>query len=314
MRTLKKPLPTLWLARYLRHEGIDLVHTHQRRAHLVGRTAALLAGRAVISTIHGHFETESGWRAAVLRKLDYLTARALNARVLLVCEAQRQAYLRHSGLPTERLQTCLNGVDTNVFRPDQAARERLRAALNVSPETLLLVTTANRRAGKGLEILLEAAAHLRARVPEARLFIAGDRTDDAELQAHAAALGLGETSRLLGQRSDVPALLAAADIYVHPSIFDVLPTSVLEAMATERPVVATQVGGVPEMVRHGRTGLLVPPGSPADLADAIAQLREPTLRAAMGAEGRAWVQTQANRELWLDHHQQLYRQVTARHR
>jgi glycosyltransferase involved in cell wall biosynthesis len=112
-------------------------------------------------------------------------------------------------------------------------------------------------------------------------------------------------------RSDVPALLAAADVYVHPSLFEALPTSVLEAMAVGLPVIATRVGGVPEIVVDGRSGLLVPPRQIEPLAAAMVQLLEPAARDALGAAGRAWVEQHASARVWLDGLVDLYCRIVA---
>jgi glycosyltransferase involved in cell wall biosynthesis len=243
------------------------------------------------------------------RRLDYWSARTLCATVITVSEAQRQAYLRAAGLDPTRVQTHLNGIDTEVFRPDPIARADLRAKLGLEPETVLFVTVAMLRPVKGVPDLLEAAALLRRQAPRVRYVIVGDGPERAWLERRAAALGLEGVVFFAGALSDVPSVLAAADVYVQPSLAEALPTSVLEAMAVCLPVVATSVGGVPEIVFPEQTGLLVPPGRPADLAAALARLLDPAVRAAMGAAGRAWVEQHASIQVWLDDLCRLYRRV-----
>lgn len=306
---LLDPRPEWRLAGYLRRERIDVVHTHNRYAHLVGRTAAMLAGRPVVSTVHYLQEMEPGWREAVRRWLDHMSARMLCSVVITVSEAQRRVYLRAAGIEDARVQLHRNGVDPALFRPDPVARGRQRSALGLPPEAPVLAVVGMFHPDKGIEFLLQALALIRPRAPAARLLVVGDGVERPALEALAHELGLGDVVRFLGVRSDVAALLAASDVYVHPSLSEALPTSVLEAMAVGVPVVATDVGGVSEIVAHGQTGLLVPAGRPDRLAEAMLQLMDPGLRMSMGASGRAWVQTHASTGLWLDGLHALYRAV-----
>jgi glycosyltransferase involved in cell wall biosynthesis len=312
MRSLLDPRPVLRLAAYLRRERIDLLHTHLRYSDLVGRAAAAIAHRPVISTIHSITEAQPGWREAVRRELDYFSARAVCPLVVTVSEAQRHVYQRAARIDSARLETHRNGVDATRFRPDNAARARLRAQLGVAPQTLLCVTVAVLRPGKGVQHLVEATALVQQQLSDIRVIVRGPGEQSAELAAQAARLGQADTVCFLGARNDVPALLSAADVYVHPSLFEALPTTVLEAMATGLPVVATDVGGVPELVAHGKTGLLVPPACPAHLAEAMLRMRDPALRTAFGAAGRAWVQANATTGHWIDGIEEVYRRIARR--
>jgi len=189
-------------------------------------------------------------------------------------------------------------------------RARVRAELGLATEQPLFATVAMLRPGKGLRYLVEAAALVRQQAPDAGFVVIGDGAQRPELENLAARLGVSDEVQFLGTRTDVPALLAAADVFVLPSLYEALPTSLLEAMATALPVVATRVGGVPEVVAHERTGLLVSPASAAELAAAMTRLDSPA-RVAMGAAGRAWVESHASLGVWLDGLQDLYRRVVA---
>jgi glycosyltransferase involved in cell wall biosynthesis len=312
LRSLLDPRPVLRLAAYLRRERIDLLHTHLRYSDLVGRAAAALAHRPVISTIHGIAEVQLGWREAIRRRLDYFSARAVCPLVLTVSDAQRQVYQRAARVDCARLETHRTGVDTARFRPDAATRARLRAQLGVEHQTLLYATVAVLRPGKGVQHLLEATALVQQQMSDVRVLVIGPGEKGPELRAQAVRLGLADTVCFLGPRNDVEALLTAADVYVHPSLFEALSTSVLEAMSTGLPVVATDVGGVPEVVAHGMTGLLVPPAQPAHLAEAMLRLRDPALRTAFGAAGRAWVEGNASAAEWIEGMEKVYRRITRR--
>lgn len=160
----------------------------------------------------------------------------------------------------ERVETHFNGVNTVLFRPDPEARAQARLQLGFADDTLVFSSVAVLRKGKGLEHLLEAVLVVRQQVPRARFLVVGDGEERARLEARSTALGVDDVVRFLGARTDVPRLLSATDVFVHPSLYEALPTSVLEAMAAGLPVVATDVGGIPELVSVERTGLLVPPG------------------------------------------------------
>jgi glycosyltransferase involved in cell wall biosynthesis len=308
--SLLHPRPVLQLSRYLRDHRVDLVHTHNPYAHLVGRPAAALAGRPSISTVHSIVDVETDWRDNVRRRLDHLSARCLCRLVITVSDAQRCTYLARAGVPPARVQTLWNGVDTAVFRPNVEARTRVRARLRVAPDQPVFVTVSVLREGKGLEDLLDAIPLVLRHARTARFLIVGDGPLWSAVTARVAASHLQSSVTLLGQRADVEELLAASDVYVHPAHFEALPTSVLEAMAVGLPVVACDVGGIPEIVRHAQTGLLVQPRRPDLLAFAMLQLVSPGVREAMGASGRAWVETHASLDRWLDSLWSVYERVT----
>jgi glycosyltransferase involved in cell wall biosynthesis len=310
--SLFDPRSTLRLTAYLRREGIDLLHTHNRYAHLVGRPAAALARRPVLSTIHNIQDPVSSRREWVRRALDYWTARTLCTAIITVSEAQRQVYLRATGIDPTRVETHMSGVDTERFRPDPSVRDRLRTELGVAADTILILTIAMLRPGKGIQDALKAVARLRNQPHEFRFLIAGDGIERSQLERAASALGLENHVQFLGVRGDASALLAAADIYLCPSHFEALSTSVLEAMATGLPVVATEVGGLPEIVTNNQTGLLVPARSPLALATAMERLFDPHIRAAMGNAGRGWVESHASTQTWLDSIVAVYERVVGR--
>ena len=179
-----------------------------------------------------------------------------------------------------------NGRDPARFRPDPAARSRIRAELGCAPDAVAIVIVSRLVRHKGYPELLEAMRT----VPGAELWVVGDRLPSdhgASMEPLFAAAGLGGRLRRLGYRTDVPAILAAADIFVLPSQFEGLPMSVIEAMLTGLPVVATAIRGPREQVVDGITGRLAPLNDVPALAAALRQITDdPTLRARMGAAAR----------------------------
>jgi glycosyltransferase involved in cell wall biosynthesis len=248
----------------------DVVHNHMYRAELVGTRAALAlaeAGRPrpyVVGTVHSS-RIRSPEDREVLRRL---TPRM--DRLIAVSRAieNKIAQERPSAVPVSLIY---NGVDLVRYdHTDPCCTLREEYGL---PEAAPIVgVVARLEPEKGHPTLLEAWPSVLRRVPLARLLVVGEGSRRSELEAQAAALGLDGTVVFTGRRDDVPAVTAALDVAVLPSYREAQGLAILEAMALSRPVVASAVGGIPEMIEDGRTGLLVPPHDAGALADAIVRL------------------------------------------
>jgi glycosyltransferase involved in cell wall biosynthesis len=276
----------LALVRLFRAERPDLVHAHMPLSGVLARLAARCAGVPRIAyTCHGFWFNNPGpWpRRAAGFVLEWLAARVTD--VYLTVSQTEAADARRLHL-SARATPVGNGRDPAVFRPDPAARARVRAALAVPQDRVVVIAVSRLVREKGYP---ELAAAMHA-VPAAELWVVGEHLASDRGEDMAAVLrdaGLGARLRLLGYREDVAALLAAADIFALPSHFEGLPMSVIEAMLTGLPVVASDISGTRQQVVPGETGLLVPARQVAPLAAALAQLAaDPPLRAAMGAAGR----------------------------
>ena len=275
------------LTRLLRAEKPDLVHAHMLTSGFLARLAARRTRVPRIAyTSHGfHFRQPGPWplRTAAF-VAEWLGGRLTD--VMLTVSADDAAAARRLFI-ARNPHAIGNGRDPARFRPDPAARTRLRAALGTPPDRLVIIIVSRLAPVKGYPELLDAMRAL----PEAELWVVGERlasdhgTDLAPLFA---ASGLGTRLKMLGYREDIPALLAAADIFVLPSHFEGLPMVVIEAMLTALPVVATDIPGPREQIIPNLTGLLVPRGQSAPLAAALATLAaDPARRTAMGEAGRA---------------------------
>jgi glycosyltransferase involved in cell wall biosynthesis len=169
------------------------------------------------------------------------------------------------------------------------------------------------RPEKNHELFLEAAAWIRRKVPQARFLVVGDGAQRGRLEGLAAELSLSESVRFLGTRNDVPAVLSLLDVLVLSSHMEANPVSILEAMACERPVVATAVGSVPESVIDGRTGYLVPPGDAGRIAERVIELfQDPARRAAFGRAGREHVAAHGSSQRMVEGYQDLIAGLYAR--
>ncbi|MBN9563738.1 MAG: glycosyltransferase family 4 protein [Alphaproteobacteria bacterium] len=274
------------LVRLMRAEKPDLVHTHMPIGGFLGRLAARTTGVPRIAyTCHGFLFNQPGpWsRRAASLGMEWLGGRMTD--VFLTVSEEEAADARRLGI-ARHATAVLNGRDPAKFHPDPAARARVRAALGVPEDRVAVAVVSRLVRHKGHA---ELAAAMRD-VPGAELWVVGNRlaTDrGADVAAALAEAGLGERLRLLGYREDVSAVLAAADIFALPSHFEGLPMSVIEAMLTGLPVVATDIRGPREQVVNDVTGLLVPPMQVPPLARALARLAaDPALRARMGEAGR----------------------------
>ncbi len=271
----------------LARERFDMVHAHMPISGFLARMAAREAGVPTIAyTCHGFLFNQPGpiLRRAASFAME-LAAGRVTDRFLTVSEEEARDARRlriHAGATA-----CGNGRNPAVFRPDAEARRRVRAGLGVSDAAVVVIVVSRLVRHKGHPELLRAMRD----VPEAELWVVGERLASdhgPDLDDAFAAAGLGDRLRRLGYRTDIPALLAAADIFALPSRFEGLPMSVIEAMLAALPVVATAIRGPREQVVAGETGLLVPPGDVPSLGAALRHLAgDPALRHRMGAAGRA---------------------------
>jgi glycosyltransferase involved in cell wall biosynthesis len=269
--------------RALRAERPAVFHAHLP-APLNGRygllAAALSRVPAVIATAHLVDDVPLRFRASIIQR----QATACVDRYIAVSGGVARRMRVRLGVPDRKIQVIRNGVE--VGRVPRRADPRFRAALAGDAERPIVLTVARLDAQKGHAYLLAAAPD----IPDALFVFVGEGRERPALEAQARALGVAERVRFLGHRDDVPELLAACDVFVLPSRYEGLPLSVLEAMAAARPVVATAIEGTDEIVRHGETGLLVPPAAPSALAQGIRTvLADQALATRMGQAGRARV-------------------------
>ncbi|MDQ0285987.1 glycosyltransferase involved in cell wall biosynthesis [Desulfofundulus luciae] len=268
-------------------EKITIMHAHSAKAGLVARVAAKVARTPVVfMTAHNSifYEFWPPWKKAAFAFGERLLARYTH-RILTVSEALRQELLIRERLHPDRVVTIHNGIDPAPFRREVDRRAVLRS-LGLPPLGRLVGTIARLAPQKGVSYFLQAAAIL-CRDYQVNFVVVGDGPLRMVLEEEGRALGLGGRLFFTGERRDIPQILAAMDVFVLPSITEGLPLTILEAMAAGKPVVATQVGGLPEVVVDGETGFLVPPRDPQALARALAQLLLERQKAEeMGQKGR----------------------------
>jgi len=294
VRRLLDAESVLRVRRHLAAVRPDVVHTHLGAADVHGTIAARSLRLPVVSTIHLVGEGGGDARTQARERVMAL-ARRRSRRVIAVSDAARRAYLDGGWDRPQHVVTVHNGI---AVRPLRASREETRAALGIAPGAPVVALVSVLRAGKGHDVAAEAVGRLLPRFPDLRLLVAGDgpaRDDVAQALAP-----LGDAALSLGFRSDALELIAAADVLLLPTRMDAFPTSLLEAAAVGVPVVATRVGGIPEIVDDGVTGVLVdpPPRATAVEAALAGLLADPRRRAAMGAAARERFATRFTAESW----------------
>lgn len=267
------------LSRVLRSDPPDVIHTHNPSPHIVGAVAAKWVGtRVVVHTKHGRNYPDEFRKVWVNRVATWFTD-----QVVAVSQDSAEVATKIERITRHKVLTIRNGIDLNKFSGDfsEASRDPLRA---IHVARLMYPT-------KDQKTLLRAVRLIADREPKFQLNIVGDGPHRNEIVQLAADLNLGANVRFLGCRHDVPQLLADAGLFVLSSVTEGLSLTLLEAMAMGLPIVATRVGGNPEVVEDGTTGLLVPPQSPQAMADAMLSLiRNPDRAAQMGLAGRERVE------------------------
>lgn len=294
--------------RFLGEFRPDLVHSHGFHGNLVARLLRLLRPTpALICTLHN--EGERSW----LRMFAYFLTDGLSSRTTAVCEEAARHYMRWMAVPRRKCIVVTNGIDIGEFAPIAERRVQMRRQLGAGDEFLWLAVGRVVPA-KDYPNLLHAFAQVRAARYEAQLWVAGDKAGAEFERASALAveLGLAGSVRWLGLRRDMPALLGAADAFVLSSAWEGMPLAVGEAMAMEKPVVATDVGGVRHLV--GAAGTIVPARNSAALAQAmLALMRKPLEeRRLLGRTARQRIVQGFSMEKRADDWENLYRAVLAR--
>lgn len=285
------------LRRLAKTEKADLIHTTLFESNLVGRFASIRTGVPVLTSL-----VNTGYEPIRLedpnvgrmnlwatRVADGWTARHLTDRFHAITEAVKSSAVRHLGIPADKVTVVERGRSRERLGfPGAERRRRARSGLGLAEDEEVVVNVARQEYQKGQKYLLEAASILAPSRPRLVVLICGrDGHVTRELRALHARLGLGGRVQFLGDRPDVPDVLAAADVFAFPSIYEGLGGAVIEAMAMGLPIVASDIPALREVVEAGRNALLVPSQAPAPLAAALAEvLDEPTAASSFGRRSR----------------------------
>jgi glycosyltransferase involved in cell wall biosynthesis len=273
----------------IRRERPDIVHTHTAKAGLLGRVAAWLAGvPLIVHTFHGHVFHGyfSPSRTRLFVALERWLARRTH-RLVAVSERVRGEVLAHGVGRPERFHVVPVGLDLKRFAECDARRGEARDELGLSPDAPLVGIVARLVPIKRHEVFLTAAAAVARRLPACRFLVVGDGERRHTLERLAADLGIGDRVLFLGWRRDLERIYTDLDVAVLTSANEGSPVSLIEAMASGVPVIGPRVGGVPDVIDDGATGIIVPPDDASSTADAIMRLLgDLEVRRKMGAAAR----------------------------
>ena len=272
---LLKDIQALWqLTRLFWQERPALVHTHTSKAGVLGRVAAWIAKVPVIvhtphgHVFYGHFGPIRSWLFLQIERV----LSAMTDRLIALTDAERQDHLDRDVGKADRFAVVPSGIDRERFERARAQRKQQPDWFGCPSDALIVGSVGWLTDIKGHEYLIEAVAKLKQDFPSLHLVIIGSGDRHEALLQQAELVGLRDTVHLLGHRDDVEACLAGMDLFVLPSLNEGMGRALVEAMAAGLPVIASRVGGIPAVISHEQTGLLVPPGNAGALADAIRRL------------------------------------------
>jgi len=296
-----------FLVSYLKKHKIDALQTHFLHADILGGMAAKLAGVKKTITCR---RDEGFWRTSRQLFLSRILNRLFDV-ILANSEAVRRAVLRDERIHPENVSFIHNGIHTDSFCPDRGLRTSLRRQLGIQENETVIGCVGNmRHPVKGQSNLIEAMSEIVKDHPRTRLLLIGGGRLRNHLEALSARLELQERVLFLGIRRDIQATLNAFDIFCLPSLSEGFSNAILEAMAAEKPVVATNVGGNPEIVEDGKTGFLVPPKDPSALAYRITQLlKDAPLQTQFGKAARKRVLDLFSVEHMIGRYESFYKQL-----
>jgi len=287
----------------LRRRRVDVVHSHEFTMALYGTVSARQLGRPHVITMHGNQTTTNRWRRRVLLR----TAFRFSENVIAVSRDTKRFLDAQLGVSPDLIRVVANGVPIPT-----GDRARVRSELRLALDELLVLATGSLVPRKGHAVLIKALAGQEAGPPW-RLVIAGNGSERGALEALIRELGMGERIQLLGHRDDVGDLLAAADIFAMPSLWEGMPLALLEAMAAGKPIVASGISGIPEAITTEAEGLLTRPGNLGELTAALRRLRtDPTLRQRLAQRSAARARTDFSIEAMTTAYEDVYYQALAR--
>ena len=301
---------------FLRQTPYHVVHTHNSKAGFIGRLAAVMARVPVIvHTVHGFsfHEQEPPWRRFLFRNLERLASHWCH-RMIFISQPLLDWALREHIVGREKAVRIYSGIPLERFQPvHQEEKDRIRRKWELGREDAVIGVVSKLWEGKGHGILIWALKDLEREIRNVKLVIVGEGYLHDELVAMVNDLGLRDRVLFTGFQMDVSEIIGAFDVAVLPSFFEGMGRVILEAMAMAKPVVASRVGGIPDLLEDGRNGFLVQPGSVGDLAAAIKKLlQDKALAEKMGREGRKMIDDKFSADIMVRSIEKVYRELLTR--
>jgi glycosyltransferase involved in cell wall biosynthesis len=291
------------LRRIVRAGQYDIVHFHTARAHTLSPWLQGLKTKRIV-TRRMDYPLRKGWatRLLYLHNTDWIIAISKGV----------QAELLEGGVPLERLRVIPSGIDTKKFLPNPAAQNNIRIRYNIPLHLPLVLSVGALVERKGHNFLLSAAYQLKEQGYDLRYLICGEGGLRSDLEAQSRALGLTQEVRFIGFCPEVPELQAAADYFVHVPLHEGLGVAVIEALAAGLPVIASRVGGIPELIEDHKTGILIPPKDVTSLVAALSSLLSHKQFARhLGVTGQAFVRSRLDVNIMAQTNEALYIELLA---
>lgn len=288
----------------------ELLHFHGAKAGMVGRIAAVMAGcRSTVLTVHNFIiYQEVPWIKKLIFRFGERALSSTTSRIITVSSALKDDLVRNYKIPEAKIVPIYNGIDVGQYLQTQNKKEvKMRYGLN--PDKPVIGTIARMAPQKGLDYLIKAAPHI-CKERDVRILIAGDGPQMSYLKDLSSALYMNDRIVFTGYIDNIPEFLSGLDIFVVPSIAEGLSITTIEAMTAGLPVVASNTGGLPELVKHGETGLLVEPRNPESIAGAVEELlNDPRKREMMGRCGRNAAAIQFSIETMINRTSEVYGEI-----
>jgi glycosyltransferase involved in cell wall biosynthesis len=305
IRRLSDPRALPRLVAAIRSSNCDVVHAHLEDAMTLSPPAAYIAGRRTVCSFH-HVVVPLARREKLKERLAVAVANR-SAGVVFVSRSSLESFALAYGGPRKNWRVVENAVDLDVFTTEPAT---MPVELMVPAEAPVVTMVGALRIRKGQATALRAWPAVLRRFPQARLLLVGDGIERDALRARVGELGLSERVIFAGTRTDVSQIIRASSLVILPSEHEALPTTLIEAAACGRPVVASDIDGIPEVVIDGETGLLVPVGDEVVLADRVtALLDDEPRRRRMGASARAMAEDRFSAHRWAERLYEIYQQA-----
>ncbi|MGA3206900.1 MAG: glycosyltransferase family 4 protein [Syntrophales bacterium] len=279
----------LKLIRIFRQERPHIVHTHTSKSGILGRWAALVVGvPVIIHTPHGHvfWGYFNRWKTKLYVLLERLTATVTN-KIVTLTEQEKKDHVRYRIAGENKFAVIHSGVDLSKFSNVQEHGTEMKKKLGIPEQTFVVGTVGRLTAIKGHKYLIEAAARILPKIPQIVFVFLGDGELMNELKMQAALAGIGDKVKFLGWLPNIAEFMSTFDIFVLPSLNEGMGKVLVEAMAARKPIIASDIGGISDLVIHGKNGLLVAPMNSDALANSIELvLRNSQTRTNMGEEGQ----------------------------
>jgi glycosyltransferase involved in cell wall biosynthesis len=316
LHPLKDTMALMDLTAFLRRHFYHIVHTHNSKAGFLGRMAAKLAGVPVIvHTVHGFafHDQEPLWRRVVFRNLERLGSHWCD-KMIFISQPLMDWALNDHIVAEGKIEKIYSGIQMDKFLPVKGEeKDRIRSKWGLKQEEAVVGMVSKLWEGKGHTVLIEAFKLLKEKIKDAKLVIVGEGYLYDELLKMVDTNGLRESVLFTGFQMNVSEIIATFDVAVLPSFFEGMGRVLLEAMAMEKPVVATRVGGIPDLIDQGINGLLVRPGNVKELAEALEEvLSDRKFARKMGREGRKRIKGQFSADAMVQSIDRVYRELLAR--